>query len=280
MKTPFLKPEEVRHREEKVPVSARISRETRSYLERKAREAKISVSNLISHTLESYSSWLQHAEEFEYGVFDIERVKLVFQLIEPIMQYEFDDYMSTYEGSILYAGEGDQDSDHLIGKITVRLWHLKCAMNNGEAIFPIFDHEDADTAEIYEAVIDPEGGFREGLVHELNLSRDLMYIEGIEIVPEFRGKGLGHFAVLRSMQKLGQACGAAVISPVPWVCGDDSSWKERLMLKSFTQDQASAEKKLRRYWGKIGFEPTFVKTFLIYDMDELPLLADLFKKVQ
>lgn len=58
--TSYRKPEDMKSTIKK-PVSARVDVETADYLEKEAKKAKISLSELVANVLEDYAKWLKQA---------------------------------------------------------------------------------------------------------------------------------------------------------------------------------------------------------------------------
>lgn len=57
---PYRRPEEMKTTT-KTPVSARVDAEIAEYLEKEAKKAKISLSELVANVLEDYTKWLKQS---------------------------------------------------------------------------------------------------------------------------------------------------------------------------------------------------------------------------
>ena len=94
---------------------------------------------------------------------------------------------------------------------------------------------------------------------------DLLHVEGMQILPAYRGQGLGHAILLNTIQTFGRGCAVVVIEPHPIRYTDQDDvrarpktdfdtammWNE---LANTEQRYKAGARKLAAHWAKLGFE--------------------------
>ena len=115
----------------------------------------------------------------------------------------------------------------------------------GLSLLDVCDSHSAELLDYYETFLDEEEGFLEDLNLEMPYG-DLLIIHKIEVNPQFRGHQLGLLALLRTIKTFGEGCAMVAIKPFPL------QFENKVTDKNQSKFEA-AQKKLRRYWAKLGF---------------------------
>jgi hypothetical protein len=120
--------------------------------------------------------------------------------------------------------------------------------------------ETQELCDHYGALFNPRtDDFKKGIVSRFEAyNRDVLILDRIEVFPEHRGKNLGHATALRLIQLLGRHGGLVVCMPHPLqfspIYEHDPEGRHRLALDTFGRSRAEAFRRLRAYWGMVGFQ--------------------------
>ncbi|HEY7117579.1 MAG TPA: hypothetical protein VH475_13405 [Tepidisphaeraceae bacterium] len=192
------------------------------------------------------------------------------------------EYMTSVEGRIVVEmppppDPDDPDDDpttaplvrHQAGRVSLSVYDLTRAERDRHSFFEVFDCVDQAAFEIFRQLFTERGNFRPELDdvvdrHEVDYP-SLLVIESIELLPRFRGCGLGLAVVLKAMHLFGPLGGLAAIIPAPLSRPfdresggkgqDREQWRRRMRLDAFAeQDPGKACAKLAAYWSRLGFE--------------------------
>lgn len=221
---------------------------------------------------------------------DIYRVDYTFSsfLNNDLMGEDSTDFVNEITLSIYRVNEG-REINQLIGRGSVSLLLLNRAIDLGFPLFEVFDASDS-IMEMAEVVFDmnQEGDFwsklDEFFDYNLPTSYDTCFIEGIELLPDFRGKGIGKWVLKNIMERFYGSCGLVVVRafPLQHAGGFESSldWKKQMKYELLEADMEQAQYKLFHYYQQLGFSNPFEKEYFIvrpeefdYDqfwVDELP----------
>jgi GNAT superfamily N-acetyltransferase len=161
-----------------------------------------------------------------------------------------DDFITVYEGNII--GMADDDSEEKIGTLILYIVEVGRAMNERISLFDVMDCLDGDSCDCFANLFDPETEHLkpevERLVSENRATQwDIMLIERLELVPEYRGRGLGRKVALRAIQKFGENCGIITCVPVPLQFSGLGPNDER------PKGLKSAQRHVRNFWQSVGF---------------------------
>ena len=160
------------------------------------------------------------------------------------------DFITVYEGDII--GMADDDSEQKIGTLILYMVEAGRAMNESVSLFDVMDCLDGDSCDCFANLFDPATEQLKPEVEELISENratqwDIMLIERLELVPEYRGHGLGKSVALRAIQKFGENCGVITCVPVPLqFSGLGPSDKK-------PKGIASAQRRVRDFWKGVGF---------------------------
>lgn len=168
---------------------------------------------------------------------------------------EIEDYATCIEGSIF------DDNDTLAGKLRLFYLDLGAILETNISVFNLFDIR-SETAPFYSALIDTEtGDFRsdlESTLGEYILGLNLLIIDRIEILPEFRGKKLGLECLRLCLQQYARDCGVVALKclPLQFECAEmgEPAWCRRMELGKLSRDHKRSSAKLRKYYATLGFK--------------------------
>jgi GNAT superfamily N-acetyltransferase len=120
---------------------------------------------------------------------------------------------------------------------------------------------DPDTS-IYKDLFDKEE-FSAGVLRRLGQAKDksechlnVLLVERFELLPKARGTGLAPRALEHLIQKLGRNSRIAALIPYPlqFSIGDTGdAFSKRMKYDEIAGDVESGERKLRKFYGKVGF---------------------------
>lgn len=188
-----------------------------------------------------------------------------------VMSWSSESYVSEYPApdDFIYETSGnlfgidDNDDRELIGKFRVYYVDVECAINEGEPIFDVRDAHSSHLEEYFEPVFGSEApDFSNRLLdllgHEV-LGCNLLILDRLEVLPQYRGKGLG-LSVLRHMITRFSS-GAALVAMKPFPLqfeaapssAAEKKWRTRLSLAQLPTDKDVATEKICQYYSKLGF---------------------------
>src|SRR5262249_5731882 len=88
---------------------------------------------------------------------------------------------------------------------------------------------------------------------------NLLILDRLEILPEYRGEGIGLACIYRCMQQYQHGCGLIALKPFPLqfeAIGESDKqdpWWQKLALNAFGTDQKICTRKLESYYRRLGF---------------------------
>jgi hypothetical protein len=188
---------------------------------------------------------------------------------------ELSDLIVTFVGEVLDHGD-ETGAPEVVGRIEGSRVHVGLALERGEPLFDVCDAHSQTMMELYEALYNPETGeMREGIAEETS-GTDILFVESIELLPEYRGRTLGLMALRRTLEFLGGGCAVAVVWAYPnrYDEVEDRDWASRMRPELFGVAGEEAAAKLRAHFERLGFtriEGTDFLTFdLAYRLDDVP----------
>lgn len=110
------------------------------------------------------------------------------------------------------------------------------------------------------------------LVHERPdllpaMQPDLLYLQSVQVKPEFRGHRVGHTILEAILATVGRGVGTVVLMPAPILRDEQGQWIEGTPEED-TAEHLRVQEALKRYWMDFGFiEAT--PTYLALDATEL-----------
>lgn len=174
-------------------------------------------------------------------------------------------------GTLFNVDDNNGDKE-LVGRFGLCYVDVGRAVNEGISLLEVLDSFD-HTMEYYDPIFggnDPDFGDQllKVLDHDISGS-NLLILDRLEILPKFRGKGLG-LSIMREMMKRFSA-GAAVVAikPFPLQCelephrDEAKKWRSEMGLSHLPQNERLATKKLCDYYSKLGFRRLKHKPFMV-----------------
>lgn len=190
-----------------------------------------------------------------------------------------DTYLTSIEGNILYG-----DEDQLAGKLNIFYADLAGAAESGYSPFDILDIESA-TAPYFNALFDKETGEFKETIHSAAgniFQENLLILDRLEILPEFRGKKLGLACIYRIIQQYRHGCGLIALKCFPLQFEAKhkhdvpDEWQKSIELEKFSKSRKTSWSKLEKYYSSLGFTKVRGTEIMIMNPDyKQPRFEDL-----
>jgi GNAT superfamily N-acetyltransferase len=211
-------------------------------------------------------------------------MRIEFGMTIPMDLDEVDQFIVHYWGQILDSANpedaGEESADIIVGRIEASRVYVALAVEHDENVADVFDSHSDEMLDFFEALFEADtDDLKEG-ISEQTSGPDVLLVESIEILPQYRGKGLGLKALRRTMEFLGGGCAATAIKalPVRYYASSEDDWGKRMQPDRFEPDRDQAAAKLRDYWAQLGFglvEGSNVMTLdMAYEIRALPERAE------
>src|SRR5215467_10462048 len=177
----------------------------------------------------------------------------------PLTPEEPEDFMYEVCGKIL-CGPIEAE-DRIAGRFRVYYADFESAENHGVSPFEVLDTH-SHTCEYAEAVLDsneaPSSARLQKLLGDEIWNFNLLILDRVEILPKYRGGRVGLLVLTALIERFGAGAGVVGMKPFrlqlePRESRDSSGWAKRLRLDDLPRDEKMAKKKLKRYYGKLGF---------------------------
>jgi GNAT superfamily N-acetyltransferase len=147
------------------------------------------------------------------------------------------------------------------GRFQVYYVDVGAALNAGTDIFDVFDSH-SSTVGFFDAIFNPETLDLSDKLDKLFKNSygwgNVLILDRLEVLPEFRGKNLGLVVMRRLIERFGAGAYVVGIKPFPLQGegsrSEEDPWRSRLLLNSFDDDLKRSTKKLREYYAKLGFK--------------------------
>jgi GNAT superfamily N-acetyltransferase len=182
-------------------------------------------------------------------------------------------------GDLIYETRGDianidddDDSRSLIGRFGVYYMDVDRAINEGCSVFDLFDAY-SQTAEYYRALFGrdaPDFSSRvRKLVDDEIWGSNVLILDRLELLPEYRGKGLGLNLMRHLIKRFGYGAAIVAIKPFPLQfefapnCEGEKEWRSKLRLDAFTKSHRAGTTKLVDYYGRLGFRRVGRSPFMV-----------------
>jgi ribosomal protein S18 acetylase RimI-like enzyme len=188
------------------------------------------------------------------------------------------EYITEVEGRIIRMTD---DRNVIVGRIEAQIVHVDDAKSSGASLHEIFDSFDQTLLDTFEVLFDLETGY---MRESLSLGGDgwlngenLLHISKVEILPRYRGNGLGRIALRRMLKFLGDGLAAVVLEAHP-VRYDSAitDWTRKMKIENFEGKTDEGIRKLQNYWAKFGFRQIDGGMFYIFDCAQrLPNLKEI-----
>lgn len=167
---------------------------------------------------------------------------------------------------LLYEASGNihaldvNERRSLVGKFRTYYVDAERAINGHVSIFDVFDTY-SHTVGYFEALFGrnfPEFSNRVTKLFDFDVfGNNVLILDRIELLPKYRGKGLGLKIMRHMMRRFGAGAGIVAIKPFPLqfeheVSGEDK-WRAKLRLAELPKNERLATKQLSGYYSKLGF---------------------------
>lgn len=180
----------------------------------------------------------------------------------PLGEVEGNRYVTSYFAEIYKEPEGNS-SPELVGKLELKLMLLGLAINDGYDLFEIFDM-DSYILNIGETIYDfSDADLKEDIIEFYShnfYNSDLCIINRLEILPQYRRKGLGKKVIKDIFNRFSSSCGLFVVHAFPlqfeWSTLDkkQTEWYKKMNFNDLEKDFEQAYYQLKSFYQKIGFD--------------------------
>jgi len=208
------------------------------------------------------------------GPIDPDLFGLKLSMHVPLHIREPSEYASAWRGRIVV--NDDNRCSVVAGRITLTLYDLNRAEIDGQHPLEVFDCLSESALELYQDIYD---GYdtKEGVedVVEDVTSPSLLVIEIVEVLPQYRGGGLGLAAALKAMHLLGPAGGMVALLAAPL---NQPFWHRGMKMEEFPPDSPQVREKLGKYWERLGFRRLGSESLYLRNLENLPRISDLLSK--
>ena len=199
---------------------------------------------------------------------------------------EPDRFVHFFSGEVLKM---DRDlEDAVVGWFEAIYVDVETAIVEGESIFDMFDCHQV-TYGYYQTLFDPETDEPRKEVLDLIYGKfmaewapNLLILDRLEILPAYRGRGVGLVALWGLMRVLGLGAGIVALTPFPLQAHgrpsseDEAARWDALQLDAMPTDLRRATAGLRRYYRRLGFKSLRGTDCMVRDARaKLPSLAKL-----
>lgn len=185
------------------------------------------------------------------------------------------------DGSVLAIDEFD--NEHTAGRFRVFYVDAERALNSRMNIYDVLDAS-ATTAEYFDALFDIDTLDFNTAVRDITgpglINDNLLIVDRVELLPEYRGKHLGLHIVKHLIERFGAGTEVVALKPYPLqfefedAANSSGEWRPRLALDRFPQDSDTAFSALKGHYEKLGFVQVSDTPFYIISTDwRLPELG-------
>ena len=194
--------------------------------------------------------------EIPYLIFRVDSASFLLEADDP------NDYVYPICGRIVEMVA--DESEILVGKFCQYYIDIASAIDAGYPdLFDIFDAHSESIADYYDALIDPHTEYfseklRQLLDDEI-MQPNLLIIDRLELLPNYRGQNLGIMIMRRLIQRFSAGAGVVAIKPFPLQferrspAEEESGWHQKMQLSNFRETERDSIRKLQNHYRKLGF---------------------------
>ncbi len=190
------------------------------------------------------------------------------------------DFVSEYEFKIKTYSDESGQKEELVGKGKLSLIHFSLAI---DANFRLYDVMDS-TASIldmseklfnWEQDRDPFEKLEEYFAGVPFLNSDICFVEEVEVLPAFRGQGIGKAALISIARKFYNSCGLIVARAFPLQHqskgnrGHDDEWSKAMRYDELEQDFERSQYQLFHWYKQMGLNNPFDPEYFMIRPHEL-----------
>jgi hypothetical protein len=209
-------------------------------------------------------------------------IELSWDSVSLLDDSEPDKWVYSYCGDILNIEE--DDSRTKIGKFSAQYIDVGGAMNEGEPIFEILDCHSSSLAEYFEPIFGDNAPNFSDTVEQITKGNadgcNLLIIDRVEIIAEYRGKGIGLRILSHMMVRFSMGAGIVALKAFPLQfeleqTNEDQTWHKLLSLESFENNVEVSTTKLKDYYSRLGFKCLPAGDFMVFPTgEEIPWLFE------
>ena len=165
----------------------------------------------------------------------------------------------------IYTLPDDPDAAVLVGKAHFSIALISSASDDGFDFFELFDNNDS-LLELGETIFDFSTNDFHDTVSEYfrdSIGEDILLLKAIEILPDFRGRGLGKQLIKDIYIRFRHSCSMVALKAFPMQCegcenGADyeyeNDWQRKMGYGNMNRDLEKNSYKLYAYYQKLGFQ--------------------------
>lgn len=193
-----------------------------------------------------------------------------------------------YEGEIF---ANDDDEQICIGKCRAMYVDVARAISEGVDLYELCDAHSGELEEYYSYIFDgedsleyedvnPSSIFSEDLNDLFNgniVAYNLLILDRVELIPEYRGKNIGLNVVRYMMARFQQGVGVIALNAFPMqfakglLNDEEAQWRKKLQLDALSKNKKKAQKKLVNLYRILGFRPLPQSPYMVFNVgDGLP----------
>lgn len=169
------------------------------------------------------------------------------------------DFLNTFQGDVI-AYEGP-DRRKLAGRFRVIQVDLEGALEDGLMMIEALDalQEVEECSRLFDLIRQEFTQEVMELCQDELFTRNLLIIDSLEVLPAFRGLGLGKGVMRGLLQRFRGNAGLAVLQVQPLQFAKDTgdskamAWRRRMGLQKFIQGKVKAARALGDYYEEMGF---------------------------
>jgi len=149
----------------------------------------------------------------------------------------------------------------IIGKARLFYLDLAAVFETKDNLHDLFDIR-PETAPFYSALIDYEtGDFKpnlEEVLAEYICDMNVLIVDRLEILPEFRGKKIGLASLVWCLRQYARQCGVVALKccPLQFERAEmgEPEWRREMQFGKLSRDHKRSSAKLKEYYGSLGFK--------------------------
>lgn len=176
------------------------------------------------------------------------------------VEEDFESCLTAVEGELLYCREDDSVALELAGRLRLFYVDIEHAVGRGYDLAEVCDLDGA-VFEFYGQLFDRRTRRLRQSVCALAgceaLFGNLLILDRLEILPAYRGRGVGLWCVERCVQQQARGCALVALKYFPlqfehaglW----PREWQEKMRLEGYGRDRRASRAKLREYYARLGF---------------------------
>jgi ribosomal protein S18 acetylase RimI-like enzyme len=203
-----------------------------------------------------------------------ENARFEFIISSPPQEHiELEGYVEEFECRLLCDISSDDDFE-VDGKIVGKSLGYRLALHscyweldedNIDSVYPFelldIDDQVAKLICLFDDCFSVKSKYRRKFknILDLNLPPNILFIERLEVLAQYRGRKFGEALLSNSIYMMGRKNDLVVINPFPLQleCDNKSEkteWQKEMKLENFTKEEAAAKNKLNNYYKNLGFK--------------------------